>query len=154
MSRISRRLTLDRTLIATVLLVAAISTVACGGSPSTGSPAAPASSSAPSGGPQGGGFQGNREQFTKIISCLRAAGLEVPDLPSGIPSGMPSGSPPSGFPGGGVPSDGVPPSGAPTSRPSGRGFGGIDFTDPKVQAALKVCGITVPSGQPTALPST
>ena len=148
MSHLTRPLPLGRTLIAIVLLVAVLSLAACGGSPSTGSSAAPAASSAPSGGPQGGP-QGNREQLTKIISCLKAAGLKVPDLPSG----MPSGGPPSGSPRGGMPSNDAPPSGAPSSRPGGRGPGGIDFTDPKVRAALKACGITVPSGQPTAPPS-
>jgi hypothetical protein len=57
-------------------------------------------------------------------------------IPSGVPTGIPSGVPP------GIPS-GAPPSGF--SPPAGAGGGA--FSDPKIQAALKACGITL-SGVP------
>ena len=74
------------------------------------------------------------------------------DMPTDMPSGMPTDRP-SGMPEG-MPTD--MPSGRPSGMPSGRaggGFGGIDMSDTKVQAALKACGIELPSGMPSAPPS-
>ena len=94
----------------------------------------------------------------QIQACLKAAGIEVP-TPSGAPSGMPSdgagggpggGTPPSGMPSGAAPSGA--PSGGPGGGPGGR-RGGVDLSDKKVQAALKACGITVPTARPSAQPS-
>ena len=124
---------------------------ACGGS-------APAASVAPGGaattgapgdsrinGPAGGGRRIDPAQLQKIRDCLTAAGIDVA-IPSGRPSfsgTRPSFSPgeqpsfprPSDFPSG--------------TRPSGgRGGFGALFNDPKVKAALDVCGIAVPSFGP------
>lgn len=91
--------------------------------------------SPPAGGP--GGF--NSEQFQQIRNCLKAAGLEH-ELPSVMPSGMPA-TPPSG---------GAPPTGPPPDMSSpGAGGQGALLQNPKVQQALKACGIEMP-GAPTA----
>ena len=135
---------------AAVAVVLAGGLAGCGGGSSagTGTEAAggPAAAGAPSGG-RGGGFRMDPAQQQKIQDCLKAAGIAVPSFsgrPSGSFSPRPSGSRPSGSR----------PSGSFTGRPGG-GFGGR-FADPKTQAALKACGITLPSrgpgqaGQPTA----
>lgn len=70
----------------------------------------------------------------RIEACLKAAGISVP-----TPSPRP---------------DGGPPSGDPTARPSGRPRDGGYLRDPKVRAALKACGITMPSSRPSAPPTT
>jgi hypothetical protein len=116
--------------------VLAFSLAACG-SGSSGSPASastPSATGAPGPGGARGGFGG--VDFTKIQACLKAAGISLPtrtDFP------RPSGS----F------SPGPRPSGV---RPSGGNFrGGADrglFASAQVQAALKACGITVPTGGP------
>jgi hypothetical protein len=121
--------------------VLAFSLAACG-SGSSGSPASastPSATGAPGPGGARGGFGG--VDFTKIQACLKAAGISLPtrtDFP------RPSGS----FSPGPRPS-GVGPSGV---RPSGGNFrGGADrglFASAQVQAALKACGITVPTGGP------
>jgi hypothetical protein len=120
---------------------------ACGGSgdaaatPSgsaTGSPGA-------NGNGQGGGFGG--ADFAAMQTCLKAAGIAVP---TGMPSGgaRPSGSArPSGN--GTPPADGVRPSGG-----AGFGGGGGMFQSKEAQAALKACGITVPTGRGTRPSST
>ncbi len=74
-------------------------------------------------------------QQKKIQQCLKAAGLSSA-FPSGAPSGGPSGSPPSGFPSGS-------PSGFPSGIPSGGPRGA--FNNPQVKAALKACGLTLPT---------
>ena len=78
--------------------------------------------------------------FGAMQSCLKAAGISLP-TPSGAPRTPPSGAPR------------TPPSGAPRTPPSGAagGPGGL-FSDPTVQAALKACGLTVPTmnGRPPA----
>jgi len=81
----------------------------------------------------------------QIQACLKAAGISVP-TPTGMPSGGPGGGP-SGMPSGG------PPSGGPSGGPQGGRGGGVDFSDKKVQAALKACGISVPTARPTTQPS-
>jgi hypothetical protein len=77
-------------------------------------------------------------QIKAIRQCLKAAGL-TQSIPSGAPSGVPSGVP-SGLP-----------SGAPTDLPSnfsgGPGGPGGQLNDPKIQAALKACGIQLPTPQ-------
>lgn len=117
---------------ATLLLLAITSAAVlagCGSSSSaTGTPG-----TFTSGGP--GGFSISAAQQRKIRSCLRAAGLSSA-IPTGrasaVPSGAPSGAPSGGFSGG--PRQGGP------------------FGDPQVQAALKACGITLPS-RPTGAPT-
>lgn len=100
---------------------------------------------------QGGppGFGG--VDFQKIQDCLTAAGISLP-TPSGQSSGLPSGPPPSGFPSG-TPT-GPPPSGFPSGAPGGGPGGGRLLADPKVRAALQACGIDLPTGPPSAVPTT
>src|SRR6185369_8608457 len=109
--------------------------------------AAPTSAAAGNDG-SGRGGPGFGADFQKIQECLAAAGITLPTPSGGFRT--PDGTPPSGGP------QGTPPSGAP--RDGGGGFGGGRFADPKVQAALKACGITVPTGRPrtssTASPTT
>jgi hypothetical protein len=113
-------------------VVMAASLAACGGS-SGGSDAS--SGSQPQVQPSAGG------NFQEVQQCLDAAGIKL-KLPSGAPSGFAGGTPPSGAP------TGAPPSGAPSfdpgqSPPGGAGAG--LFNNPKVQRALKACGIELPS---------
>jgi hypothetical protein len=112
---------------------------ACGGSSASSSAAKPStaatSAATPGGGGGGGGAFG--QQFTQIEQCLKAAGIAVPTASfrprgSGRPSDRPSFVRPSG-----------------TARPSGfprrgGGFGAL-FQNPQAQAALKACGIALPS---------
>lgn len=68
-------------------------------------------------------------QMKAIQKCLKAAGLGQ-SFPQGAPSDLPSNLP----------------SGAPTDVPSNFSGGpGGQFNDPKIQAALKACGIQVPT---------
>jgi hypothetical protein len=101
------------------------------------------SSSGGSGGTAGTTPQGQPSfggNFQAIQQCLDAAGIKLPSRPSGAPSGFPSGAPsgaPSGFPSfspGQTPPGGV-----------GGGQGAGLFNSPKVQRALKACGIQLPS---------
>jgi hypothetical protein len=69
----------------------------------------------------------------KIQQCLQAAGIAVPTF-TGRPSGFPSGARPSG---------------APSGTRTGGGFGGR-YANPQMQAALKACGITIPTRRPGA----
>jgi hypothetical protein len=134
-----------RSLAVPLALSGALLLAACGGDDRT-TTAAPTSTAGntPGGRP---GFGG--QDFQKIQECLSAAGISLP-----TPSGTfrpPTGTPPSGGP------QGTPPSGAPGDGGPG-GPGGGMFSDPQVQAALKACGITVPTGRPrtssTASPTT
>jgi hypothetical protein len=122
--------------------VLAFSLAACGGSSST---ASTTPSAAATGAPGGGGGANNAD-FAKIQACLKAAGITVT---------MPSG--------GARPPGGARPSGTAQPRPSGSagagggpGGGGGMFSSAKAQAAIKACGLTVPTGggrggaQPTA----
>jgi hypothetical protein len=107
----------------------------CGG----GSSATPATSGAAatgqaSGSPSRTGGRFDAAEQAKIRQCLEAAGISVPTFTR--PSNLPSGQRPT-FPSG-------------SARPSG-GFGG-EFADPKVQAALKACGITLPTRRPSGSP--
>jgi hypothetical protein len=138
-----------RTAVALPVLLLALT--ACGGSSGTATAGAAATGSPGANGP-GGGFGG--ADFTAIQNCLTAAGISLP-TPSGRPSGAarPTDQPrPSGTFNGTPPADGVRPSGAPDG-----GFGGGMFQGADVQAALKACGIAVPTGRgarPTATPTT
>ena len=133
-------------ILPTAALAAALAISACTPSASTApqSTASSAPSDAPVGGqpsaPAGGagapgGFPAGGD-FAKIQQCLQAAGLSLPTGSFPLPSGsfaLPSGALPSGFvPGGSF----APPAGA----------GALN--DPKVQAALKACGISLPGGAP------
>jgi hypothetical protein len=118
-----------RTLLPTLVVVAAMAAAACGSGGATATPAASApAASAPAGAP-GGSFD-----FAKIQECLTAAGIALPSggsfaLPSGGIPQRPSGS----F---------TPPSGSFTP-PSG-GFPGGRLNDPATVAALEACGIALP----------
>ncbi len=126
-----------RRLASAATLLFAVGVLAgCGSSSdSTGTESSTTPTTRPSGAPSGAtGDQA--AQFAKIQECLTAAGITV-DIPSGAPSrptgtARPSGAPPSGAPGGGL---------------------GGAFSGPDAQAALKACGITLPTGRPSGLPS-
>jgi hypothetical protein len=126
-----------RHLTSAVALLLAVGVLAgCGSSSdSTSAKSSTTPTARPSGAPSGPtGAQA--KQLAKIRECLTAAGITV-DIPSGLPSrptgtARPSGAPPSGAPGGGL--------------------GGV-FSDPDAQAALKACGITLPTGLPSGPPS-
>ena len=123
-----------RSLIA-VSLVAAVGVLAgCGsssGGASTSTGATTSAAARPSGAPTGGPPAG---QLAEIQTCLKAAGITV-DIPTGRPTFSPGAT---------TRPTGSPPAGA----GQGGGFGAI-FTDPKAQAALKACGITLPTGRPS-----
>jgi hypothetical protein len=126
-----------RLLIPVVAIASAASIAGCGTS-SSGSGGTPAASTKPS--TASGAPTGDRAaQLAKVSACLKAAGVALPSggptgLPSGAPTGIPSGAPTGGF-----------------SPPAGGGSGGGAFADPKIQAALKACGITLsgPAGAPS-----
>lgn len=106
----------------------------CGAS-STGSTTAAAgaqgtAATAAAGGPGGG----NSTQFAAITKCLNAAGISMPTPPA-RPSGAANGSG----------SNTTPPSAAAGSGNGSGPTGTNPFSDTKVVAALKACGITVPS---------
>ncbi|MCW2529357.1 MAG: hypothetical protein JWM76_4217 [Pseudonocardiales bacterium] len=144
-----------RIAVTTVALAAStLGLVACGGksgssTASTTSAAASASGSASaSNGGRAGGRFGEIYSDPKVQACLKAAGITVPTA-AARPSGSFTGTRPSNFPSGERPSNF--PSGA---RPSGAGAGGgfgNSAESEKIQAALKACGITLPTrtGQPT-----
>ena len=129
----------------TALLASALMLTACSGSdPGATAPAATPAPTAPATGqPRPAGVD-----FQKINDCLQAAGIDVPSgMPSNLPSGMltdrPSGMPtdrPSGMP-----------TDVPSNMPSGMGAPGQRggpagaFNDPEAQAALKACGIDLPT---------
>lgn len=119
-----------------VLLAVVLGLGACGGSDDAAPASGSSAGAAPSDAPGGGG-----QQMQQVQACLKAAGIDVP-TPSAFPSGMPSGGPPTGMP-----------SGMPSGGPGGGRPGGVDFNDKKVQAALKACGISVPTGRPSMAPS-
>ena len=123
-----------RTLLPTLVVVAAIAAAACGSGGTTAAPAASApAASAPAGAPDGS------FDFAKIQQCLTAAGIALPSggsfaLPSGGIPPRPSGS----F---------APPSGS-FAPPSG-GFPGGGLNNAATLAALKACGIALPSAPST-----
>jgi ABC-type phosphate transport system substrate-binding protein len=146
--------------IAGVLTLAAAGVLSGCGSGSSGSSAAISSKTAVAGQPSQGG---SSTQMAAIQKCLSAAGINMPTPPSGQ-SGQGGGQPgqngaqPSGQPTGapsGMPSAGQ--SGQPSNGAAAGGQAGGMFSDAKVVAALKACGITVPTngpGQAGAAPST
>jgi hypothetical protein len=119
----------DRTLLLTGgALTLAVLVTACGSSNGGGSGSS--GGTTPQGQPSFGA------NFQEIQQCLDAAGIKLPSRPSGAPSGFPSGAP----------------SGAPSFTPGQSppdGFGGGQgaglFNSPKVQRALKACGIPLPT---------
>lgn len=126
-------------LVAVTLLLAGCGssggTAAAAGTSATSTPASPQPSTRPSG--ARGGF--DAATLKKITDCLTAAGIAVPSfsprpIRSGAPTGRPSGAP-TGGPGGGQ-------GGRPGAGP------GI-FGSAAAQAALKACGITLPTRRPT-----
>jgi hypothetical protein len=122
--------------------VLAFSLVACGGSSSTGSAATPSGNAtgAPAGGGGGGGGGFGGADFAKIQSCLTAAGIAVP---TGTAFPRPSGTGPR-------PSfSGPRPTGSGGGGRGGAGGFGATLNNPAAQAALKACGITIPTGAPT-----
>jgi len=134
---------LNRGVSAAAALIVAAALAGCGSS-STSSGTTPSTTAAPTGAPTGaagrvpgqGGAGGpggiDSAALQQMQECLKAAGVT---LPTGRPSGFPSG----GFtPGTGRPSAG---SGGPGA---GAGAGGL-FSNPEAQAALKACGITLPT---------
>jgi hypothetical protein len=138
--------TRSRTARVAVLGAVLLLLAGCGGSEgSTGTGLS--ATAAPGTDGRGGGFGG--ADFTAIQDCLKAAGVSLP-TPSGGQGGVggqrgvggpeDSGARPSGAPNGPPPSGGVRPSGAP------RGGGGM-FQSAEVQAALKACGIELPTGR-------
>ncbi|MGV8966281.1 MAG: hypothetical protein ACOH2F_08375 [Cellulomonas sp.] len=132
------------TRIAVVVVAVAGLLAGCSGSTAASAPPS-APSSAPTDGPRGGFAGGDPALLQQIQDCLTAAGIATPTgRPSGATTGRPSGAP----------------TGRPTGRPSGSppGGGRGAFADPKTQAALKACGITLPTrpaddGFPTAAPT-
>jgi hypothetical protein len=126
--------------IASLLVAGAVAftITACGGG-SSGSANPTATTPTRGQGPGGIDFQ----VIQKAQQCLQAAGIDTPDLPNG-----PQGTPPAGFPtDGSFPSPGATPP-ANASRPAGQGLGA--FNTPQARAALKACGITLPTAQPGA----
>jgi hypothetical protein len=165
--------------VAAVALLAACgggstaTTTAAAGSTTTSGPRT-VTATDPAAAPGQGGVGDRGADFQKIQQCLAAAGISLP-TPSGLPSGAPTGdgtppvggTPPAGGPGGGVTqgADGkftapdgdvytaMPTPGA-DGGPGGGGPGmGQLFDDPATKAALAACGITVPTGRPTATPT-
>jgi hypothetical protein len=137
-------------LLGGIIVATAAGVVACGGgsgSSTTTTSAAASSSAAVSSSASGGrGARANPFADASVQACLKAAGIAVPTF-AGRPSGSftrPRGSftrPSGSF---------TRPSGSFT-RPSGVGGGGGFFgTDSaegaQIQAALKACGITLPTG--------
>lgn len=123
----SSRITLK---LVSVAIAGLITLSACGGSDSgkTGS----SSSSAKPGNPAG------NIDLSKVQDCLEAAGIDI-DLPTDMPTNMPSGTPTD------MPSE------RPTDIPSNAGGSGIAkvMSSPEAQAALKACGIDLPTNIPT-----
>lgn len=127
---------------ALALLVGGTLTACGSGGAASGTSTTAAPSATGGAGQQGGPGGMDGAQLATIQKCLTAAGISMP-TPSGAPSGAPSGTP-GGQGGQGTPPNGTPPTGAAGSGPGGGGM----FSDAKVVAALKACGLTVPTGGP------
>ena len=105
------------------LLVSGLTFLTGCGSDDPDSPAATASA--------GPGNLGQMDpgQMQKIQECLSAAGLATPSaMPTGTPTAMPTGMP----------------TATPTGRPP-NGGGNNTMNSPEAQAALKACGIEMPT---------
>jgi hypothetical protein len=128
--------------LAAVAALSATMLAACGSGSATTTAAGAQPTAAP-GAPSPGGFRGrgafDPAEFTKIRQCLAAAGIDLP-TPSPRPSGAPSGT---GFAPEGSPAQGFGQPGA--GRRSG--FGNV-LRSPAAAAALKACGITLPTRPP------
>ncbi len=141
-ARVPRRAAAVRAVaVAGVLLSAAGLVAACGGSSSNSSGQPAGMTGAPGqGGPGGEGNFG--QEFTAIRQCLTAAGISVPTFSprargsfTGTPSWTPGERPTGSF----TRSPGM-------GGPGGRGGGMMSIlNDPKAQAALKACGLTMPT---------
>jgi hypothetical protein len=146
MLKLTIRPTAVRSALTAGVLVVALA--GCGGSSGTATPAsaptsAPAGAGGPTGAPGAGGGRRFGADFQAIQACLTAAGISLPtptrtfSRPTGTfarPTGVrPTGVRPSG--------------GFRDGRGQGGAFGQV-FRDPKAQAALKACGITLPTGRP------
>ncbi|SOD74111.1 hypothetical protein SAMN05892883_3287 [Jatrophihabitans sp. GAS493] len=114
---------------------------------------AAASGSAAAAGDRAGGNSALRDFLATDAAktCLSAAGISVPSFAARPSGAFPSGARPSGgFPSGERPS-GAFPSGARRSGGFGGGAGNEQFT--KIEAALKACGLTVPTRSPASRPA-
>lgn len=119
------------------MLVVVASLTACGGSTKPAASATSAAASASASPPAAAGG-GNFLQSTQVQACLKAAGISIPTRSGTRPTGsFPSGTRPTGERPTGTPSGGAGAGGA------GGGFG-AESTE--IQAALKACGITLPTG--------
>ena len=121
-----------------VLLAIAACTPSASSAPQATTSSAPSSS--PGGAQQPGPGGGD---FAKIQQCLQAAGLTLPTGSFAPPNGSfvpPNGSfDPGAFPSGLFPGGSFAPPG---------GIGGA-LSDPKIQAALTACGLSLPGGAPS-----
>lgn len=115
---------------ATLIALCLTALTSCGDSGSDDTPTNKASR-APSGAPSM-----DSSQLAAIQKCLDAAGIDT-QMPSGAPSDMPTDMPTD------MPSD--MPTDMPSNLPSGMAGGGAGMNNPEVQAALKACGIDMPS---------
>ncbi|SDI84978.1 pilus assembly protein FimV [Frankineae bacterium MT45] len=128
--------------------------VGCGGSSTSGTTSS-ASASSTAGAAAGAtgaagasgaaGGRGGLFSDSKVQQCLTAAGISIPTGGGAGGAGGAGGTPPSGaMPSGG----GTPPSGFPSggARPSGAPGGMDSAQQAKIQAALKACGISLPTG--------
>jgi hypothetical protein len=133
-------------LFATTVLLAAASLAGCGSSANSATVAATPTSSATAPGPRPSGrptglSTARAKQIAQIQACFKAAGIPFPTgRPSRPPGATPGARPPGATPGA------TPPAG----RGGGFGGGGLGgaFNSPEAQAALKACGITLPTGPP------
>lgn len=156
-----------RATVLPLLATAALGLTACGGGDDTTSTPA-AATTANGGAQQQGGYgqgQGGRggfgaqteEERAKLQACLKKEGVTLPTGrggqgggPGGAPPTRTDGAPPAGVDGappadgtGGPPAGGLPGGG----RAGGGAGGGMSTADrEKLQAALKTCGVTAPSG--------
>jgi hypothetical protein len=110
----------------------------CGSSSSTTASTTPSPTPSGTDSPQVDqpGPGGDPTQMEAIRTCLTKAGISLP-TPTGTPGD--GNAPP--------PAD-AKTTGTPTTPPDGPGNAGVPFSDPKVIAALKACGITVPTDGP------
>ena len=130
--------------VGSAVALSAVALVACGGSSGSAksSPSSTPSAAASASGAARGGGGDLRTLYSdpQVQACLKAAGITIPSFsarPSGArPSGAPTGERPTNFPSG--------------ARPSGSGFPGGQANGEfaKIQAALKACGIAVPTFTP------
>ena len=140
---------------ASATLICATALAGCGSSSTSSgatatTTAAPQATTSQSRGQAGapGGF--DPAVIQQMQTCLQAAGITMPSAPSGVPGGgfTPGATPPSGAtpgPDGGFTPGATPPSGANAGPGGGGPGGGGMFNTPEAKAALKACGITVPT---------